>query len=92
MPMDPSRLQSTMYNSIYNGLKAQFTSSVSQASGYSAVADAQWQAIATAVSMIAADIVTEITTNAEVLPGQVVVTVGSPTTQTGATTTPGQIS
>jgi tRNA A37 threonylcarbamoyltransferase TsaD len=69
MPMDPQALKSKMKQTIYNGLKKEFNSSASQGDGYSSVADENWLKIASAVSEIAADIIMEITTNAQVLSG-----------------------
>jgi hypothetical protein len=47
--------------------------------------------LANAISDIAMDIVEELTTNAQVVPGQKVITNGSPSTQTGSTVSPGRI-
>lgn len=88
MAMDPAGLKSKMKERIYNGLKSQFSSSAGTADEYSAVADAQWQKMAEAISGIAADIVMEITQNASVLPG--IPTAGGPAAQ--ATVAPGKIS
>lgn len=88
MPMDPAGLKSKMKDRIYNGLKAQFGPSASEGTNYNPVADAQWQKMAEAISGIAADIVMEITQNAQVMPG--IPTAGGPTNQ--ATVAPGKIS
>ena len=69
MPMNPATLKSKMKQTIYNGLKAQFGSSASKGSSYSPVAEEHWQKMAEAISGIAADIVMEITMNAQVAPG-----------------------
>lgn len=87
MPMDPAGLKSKMKERIYNGLKAQFGSSAAEGTNYSPVADAQWQKMAEAISGIAADIVMEITQNAQVMPG--IPTAGGPTNQ--STVAPGKI-
>lgn len=79
--MNPTALKAKFKDTIYNGLKAQFTSSASQGQGYTPIADAQWELVAEAISGIAVDIVTEITTNAEVPPG--IATPAGPTTGTG---------
>lgn len=86
--MDPAGLKSKMKERIYNGLKAEFSAAVAQGSNYTSVADEQWMKMANAISGIAADIVMEITQNAQVLPG--IPTAGGPTNQT--TVAPGQIS
>jgi hypothetical protein len=86
--MDPAGLKSKMKERIYNGLKAQFSASAAQGEGYTPIADAQWEKISEAISGIAIDIVTEITQNAQVLPG--IPTAGSPVAQ--VTVAPGKIS
>lgn len=88
MPMNPSALKTKMKDRIYNGLKAQFGGDVAEGTNYTPVADAQWLKLAEAISGIAADIVMEITTNAQVNSG--IPTAGSPTNQT--TVAPGTIS
>lgn len=87
MAMAPAALKSKMKETIYNGLKAQFGSAAAQGEQYSSIADEQWQKMAEAISGIAADIVMEITNNAQVLPG--IPTAGGPTNQ--ATVAPGKI-
>jgi hypothetical protein len=69
MALNPAGLKSKMKNTIYNGLKAQFSASAAEGVNYTPEADAQWQKMAEAISGIAADIVTEIVTDAEVAPG-----------------------
>lgn len=88
MPMDPAGLKAKMKDRIYNGLKAQFSSAAGQGSNYTSVADSQWEKMAEAISGIAADIVMEITSNAQVNPG--IPTAGSPSSQ--VTVAPGKIS
>jgi hypothetical protein len=85
--MQPAALKSKMKETIYNGLKAQFGGDAAQGTNYTPVADAQWQKMAEAISGIAADIIMEITSNAQVLPG--IPTAGGPTNQ--ATVAPGKI-
>lgn len=94
MPMDPAGLKSKMKDRIYNGLKAQFGASAAEGTGYNAVADAQWQKMAEAISGIATDIVMEITQNAQVNPGISIAGVGGgvPGPVQGSTVSPGQIS
>lgn len=87
MPMQPAALKSKMKETIYNGLKAQFGSSAGEGQDYSPIVDAQWHKMAEAISGIAADIIMEITSNAQVLPG--IPTAGGPASQT--TVAPGQI-
>lgn len=76
-----------MKDTIYNGLKAQFSPATSKGDQYDPVADAHWQKLAEAISGIAADIVTEIITNAQVMPG--IPTAGSPASHTSVA--PGKI-
>lgn len=87
MAMDPAGLKSKMKERIYNGLKAQFSSSAAEGTNYSPVADAQWQKMAEAISGVAMDIIEEITKNGQVAPG--IPTAGGPTNQ--ATVAPGKI-
>ncbi len=72
---------------IHDGLKRTFGNDTDSQ------ADAQWAKMADAISDIAMDIVTELTTNAMVVPGQQIVGVGGgiPGPVSGTTVTPGQI-
>jgi hypothetical protein len=83
MAMNPTALKAAIKTKVYNGLVAGYGAAVAQGTNYTPVADAQWMILAEAISGIAFDIVTEITTNATVLPGI--------PTNTGATTGTGQI-
>jgi hypothetical protein len=87
--MDANGLKSKLKQTILNGLKAQFAGGIP--GGGESSAEANWTKMAEAISGIAADIVAEITSNAEVMPGITVSTVGSPAAQTGPTTAPGKI-
>lgn len=91
MPMNGAALKDKLKNTIYNGLKSQFSGSASEGKDYPKIADEQWQKMAEAISGIAIDIISEIQTNAMVVPGIPVATAGSPAAQTGATTGPGSI-
>lgn len=77
--MNPAALKAKMKETIYNGLKAQFSSEASQGQAYNPIADAQWQKMAESISGIAMDIVAEITQNAQVAAG--IPTAGSPVAQ-----------
>lgn len=88
MAMQPAALKAKMKMTIYNGLKAQFGSAAGTGQQYTPIADAQWEKLAEAISGIAADIVLEIITNAQVTPG--IPTAGGPASQ--ATVAPGKIS
>lgn len=88
MPMDPAGLKAKLQTRIYNGLKSEFGANVAEGTNYSPVADEMWQKMANAISGIAADIVLEITQNAQVNPG--IPTAGSPVSQ--VTVAPGTIS
>lgn len=87
MAMNSEALKAKMKQTIYNGLKAQFGSDVSKGSNYTPEADAMWQKMAESISGIAADIVMEITQNAQVMSG--IPTAGSPAAQ--ASVAPGKI-
>ena len=91
MPMNGYALKTKLKQTIYEGLKAEFSESASKGDNYLAEADKQWQKMAEALSGIAVDIISEIQTNASVLPGIPVATAGSPAAQTGVTTSPGSI-
>ena len=69
MAMNPAALKAKMKETIHLGLKASFGSAAGKGQDYTPIADAQWEAMAEAISGIALDIVTEIVTNAQVLPG-----------------------
>jgi hypothetical protein len=88
MALNPAALKAAMKQSVYNGLKSNFSAAAAKGQGYPAISDAQWMMIADAVSDIAKDIVMEITTNATVLPG--IPTAGGPSNQ--VTVGPGKIS
>jgi hypothetical protein len=91
MALVASEMKAKFQTRIQAGLSRVFSAEVAAAKGYPPVAAADWMKLADAISDIAMDIVMEIQTNAEVIPGQSVVTVGTPVTQTGATITPGKI-
>lgn len=99
MAMDPDGLKSKIKQTVFNGLKEQFGASASKGKGYNSEAEQQWQKMAEAISGIAADIVMEITNNAEVQPGisisGIANTIGGPSSQTGpvsgSTSSPGKI-
>ena len=88
MPLQAATMKAKFKSRIHDGLARVFASDTDPQ------ADPSWAKLADAISDIAMDIVTEITTNAQVIPGQAVVGtfvgVGSGPT-TGVTTTPGQI-
>lgn len=87
MPLVAAEMKQKFQSRIHDGLKRAFGSDTDSQ------ADAQWAKMADAISDIAMDIVTELTTNAMVLPGQQIVGVGGgiPGPVSGATVTPGQI-
>ena len=88
MAMNPESLKMKMKMTIYNGFKKAFNSDASKGASYSSVADEKWMKMADAISGIAADIILEITTNAQVTPG--IPTAGSPAAQVSVA--PGKIS
>ena len=88
MPLIASEMKAKFKSRIHAGLKRVF------ASDTDSQVDAQWTKIADAISDIAMDIVTEITTKAQVNPGQSVTGVGGgvPGPMSGSTVSPGTIS
>jgi hypothetical protein len=84
-------IKSKFKDTIYAGLKREFTAAVNQGQGYPPVADEFWLKLADAISDIAMDLVDEMHNNAQVQPGQAVVTAGSPAAHTGTTVSPGKI-
>lgn len=86
MPMVAAGLKAKMKSTIEAGLAKNFPD-VSGTAQYGGVSKEMWTKIADAISDIAADIVLEIQTNAQVLPG--IPTAGGPTNQ--STIAPGQI-
>jgi hypothetical protein len=93
MPLVATEIKQKFQDRIHQGLKRAFNSDASKGQSYDPVADANWAKMADAISDIAMDLVTELTTNAMVVPGQQVVGTGGgvPGPMTGATITPGQI-
>jgi hypothetical protein len=93
MPLVGAAIKSKFKDTIYNGLKREFTASASKGEGYAGIADEFWLKLANAVSDIAMDLVDEMHSNAQVVPGQQVVGVGGaiPGPMTGATVSPGKI-
>jgi len=68
MPLVGSALKAKMSERIFQGLKREFAD-VSATAGYSPVAEEHWKKLADAISDAALDIVTDIQTNAIVMPG-----------------------
>lgn len=93
MPLSGPQLKTQFQKTIKDGLKREFGGAASKGDGYSPEAEAQWEKMASAIADIAVDIVTAITTQAQVLPGQQIVGVGGgiPGPVSGATVSPGQI-
>jgi len=81
MPLVASEMKAKFQTRIHAGLARVFSSD------HDSQVDAQWMKMADAISDIALDLVMEIQTNAEVVPGQAVATSGGP----GATVAPGKI-
>jgi hypothetical protein len=92
MPLVASEMKAKFQSRIYSGLQRVFGSEISEGTDYPPEAQKQWRMMADAISDIAMDVVNEITQNAQVNPGQQVVTNGGPSTQTGSTMSPGTIS
>lgn len=81
MPLVGPEMKAKFQERIYAGLERVF------ASDKDSQVNAQWMKMADAISDIALDLVTEIQTNATVVPGQTVATATGP----GVTVSPGQI-
>jgi len=90
MPLIANAMKAKFKKSIEDGLARNFQQ-VSSTAEYGGVSKEMWSKIADAISDIALDIVEEITTNAQVVPGIAVATTGGPAAQTGATIAPGSI-
>jgi kynureninase len=91
MALNPTTLKASIKTAVYNALKANFQSDTDQGDGYTATADAKWLLLADAIAAAAAPIVTAITTEAQVSPGQSVTGTSPSGPVTGVTTTPGTI-
>jgi hypothetical protein len=91
MPLIGPAIKSKFKDTIYSGLKREFSAAAGKGDQYSGVADEFWLKLASAISDIAMDLVDEMHQNAMVSPGIPVATAGSPVAQTGATTAPGKI-
>lgn len=91
MPLVSSAMKAKFKDTIFQGLKREFRVELSRGEKYSPIAEEMLLKIASAVSDIAADIVSEIQSNAQVVPGIPVATKGSQTAQVGTTTGPGKI-
>jgi hypothetical protein len=91
MPLVSSSIKTKFKDTIYSGLKREFASAAGQGQNYPPIADEFWLKLASAISDIAMDLVDEIHQNAQVAPGQQVVTAGAPTNHTGSTVSPGKI-
>ena len=91
MPLVSASIKAKFKDTIYAGLKREFSPALSKGDGYPGVADEFLMKLASAISDIAADIVDERHSNAQIAPGIPVATAGSPAAQTGATTGPGKI-
>lgn len=93
MALVASEMKDKFRTRIKDGLKRVYAADVAKGNNYTSEAEAAWDKMADAISDIAMDIVTELTTNASVLPGQAVVGVGGgvPGPMSGTTVSPGQI-
>jgi hypothetical protein len=91
MPLVGPEMKAKFQSRIHAGLSRVFSPDVGQGTNYPPIADPMWAKLADAISDIAMDIVDEIQQNAQVVPGQQVITNGGPTTQAGQTVSPGKI-
>ena len=94
MPLIAPNIKTKFKDTIYNGLKREFSAEVSKGKDYLPIADEMWHKLADAISDIAMDIVEEIHSNAQVIPGQSVSipSTGAPgTPSAGSVVSPGKI-
>ncbi len=91
MALVASKIKAKYKQRIYNGLKREFSQYTSPREGFPPIADEVWMKLADAISDVAIDLVEEIHTNAEVIPGILVDTTGTPAHHTGKTVSPGKI-
>ena len=87
MALNAASMKAAFQIRIMNGLQRVYSSEVNQGSGYAGISQQQWAMLADAISDIAIDLVLQMQTEAEVLPGQSVVT----NTGAGSTVSPGKI-
>jgi hypothetical protein len=95
MPLSPTapQLQQELQAAIFSGLQAQFQSDAAQAyPPYPAEVTVYFNKLATAISQIAAPLVTHLVANIMVNPGQAVVVAGIEGPEAGSTISPGTIS
>lgn len=67
--LQANEMKARLQSRIAAGLQRVFEAEISQGSGYTPIAQDQWNRLADAISDIAIDIVNEIQQNAQVLPG-----------------------
>lgn len=91
MALSSSRMKSLFYNRIYNALQTEFSPEISGAPSYNPQATVEWQKLASAISEIAADIVSELQNSAEVKPGIGLTASGAAGAVSGETVEPGKI-
>lgn len=86
MALDPMSMKDKFKKRIFDSMKREFADKYAPPD-----VEDSWKKLADALSDIAIDLVQEITTKAQVLPGIPVATAGSPAAQSGSTVGPGQI-
>lgn len=91
MALNAQTLKTLFYNRIYAGLQTQFGPEIAGSPSYQPQADKEWGKLAEAISGIAADIVNQIQTSAEVKAGIDVLVQTSTGPATGNTKSPGKI-
>lgn len=70
MALDGAAIKAKFRNTIHNGLRRVMSEAIGKGVDYPPVADPFWDKLADAISDIAMDLVDEIHSNAEVVPGQ----------------------
>ena len=91
MPLVPTAIKAKFKDRIFQGLKREFSPEASKAGGYQPLAEDMLLRLANAISDIAIDLVEEIKTNAQVVPGQAVAGSSPSGPVVGATSAPGKI-
>lgn len=92
MPLVIPSIESKLKSAIFENLKKEFKPDISRGENYSAEAERHLRKIANAVAKGVAQVIVEaIQNDAQVAPGQAVVTSGSPSNHAGSVVSPGRI-
>ena len=92
MPLVVSAIESKLKSAIFENLKKELTPDLSKGDNYTSTADPQLKKLANAIAKAVAKVIIEsIQQDAQVAPGQSVMTSGTPSTHTGTVVSPGKI-